>query len=298
MISNRLPVFFLLAVSLCRLAGAMTDEQLADRVKNAFEEAKKISPNQESILVEHALRAKRFGEMLADLSDEQKLRGMIALLRRGDESRRARGKPYSFHAPGRSCMVIAENPDLISDPSALKRMLAAENDPRKFFLMERLAMSLLRHHKTDFVPELSRMLFRDEICAVAEYDAMKLPTSIGWQTYQAIVYNLQELGAGFRIPPRQPYIPERERQRMLAAWLRENWPGCENLGVADKSGPSAPNPENRLRSRPSARGTPSGAPDPPAAPGAGLPAWILAASSLLVLAAALVAWLKFRHSNR
>jgi hypothetical protein len=85
---------------------------------------------------------------------------------------------------------------------------------------------------------------------------------------------------------------------MLAAWLRENWPGCENLGVAEKSGPSAPNPEKRPRARPPARGTPAGAPDPPAAPGAGLPAWILAASSLLVLAAALAAWLKFRHSNR
>ena len=268
-----------------------SDAELLGIVAKALEKRKSTRS-----IVHRKKSSQAFAEVLKPLSDAEKTRAIMLQLCKSDQ-----GKPMERlfdHTVVPYCSIITNVPEMIQDTSELRRMMKEETNPRRFYFLEWIAIRLAENLKTDFIPLMSRMLLRNDPSGVSAYDGSSRKVLIGDQCYQAILCNMKSLGVEYMEPEHHKVVSHSERRRMLAAWLRENWPGCENLGVADKSAPSAPDPENRLRSRPSARGTPSGAPDQPAAPGAGFPAWILATSSLLVLAAALAAWLKFRHSNR
>lgn len=201
MTAKAIRIVCLLAVlftSLAAHAADYSDEQLLEIGKKAFE---RWAASKNSIQMVQILR-----EEFAPLDDAQRTRAMVFWIYDLDAKSRYPGK----HPSPSSCIVYAMMNDrtLVTDPSELKRMIAAENDPRNFFIMCAPASQFISYEKADFVKELSHMLFVHGQVADSDWGEMITPAfkDASYVAYGMIVKNLGTLGAKFAPPGREPSV--------------------------------------------------------------------------------------------
>jgi len=163
---------------------------------------------------------------MAHLTDAEKTRAMA--LRIFDLDAKDNGR-MRFNAPSSIQHVLMDDPSLISDPAELKKMIASETNPRKFFILASMADHFMNTQKADFVAEMAPMLFRHEPVAkmVGEYYLESL-TNASFFSYGMIIQNLKILNADFI--PAEEKLPYPDKISILVKWLKANYPGCENLG--------------------------------------------------------------------
>ena len=212
-------VFLILSGVLVAREIELNDEELLEIAKSAF--AEKFSVKNQKLGIEGIRRA------LEPLDDAQKTRAMMLRIFDLDARDGGRMRPNPSSSVTNHLLL---DPSLIEDPTELKRMLAEERDPRRFYILSALASHFMSSKKIDFVKEISPMLFRKEPLAKmhGEYYVHSL-TNSAYFSYDLIVKNLKLVSADF-IPPAES-LPYEERIPILIEWLRENWPGCENLGA-------------------------------------------------------------------
>jgi hypothetical protein len=211
-------MFFICASSPC-LAESRTDEELV-----------KIAHQSHRIWMAETTAVRRtaaFRSSLQHLSDAERTRALILLTY--DFATKKLGGRIMYNAPSMIDQMIGNDPTLISDPAELKRMIAAETDSKKFYILVSMAGQLIESHKADFVLEMTPMLFRNEPAADmgGEYYFESL-SNVSFLAYGMITKNLKALNADFTPPDEK--LPYKERIPVLVKWLKANWPGCENLG--------------------------------------------------------------------
>ncbi len=216
----KLVMIFIFIGSLFCQSEEHSDKQLLEIAQQAF--AKRIAEKNENLAIE-AIR-----EGMVNLSDAEKTRAMA--LRIFDLDEKDHGRMRS-NAPSSVEHVLMDDPSLITDSTELKRMIANENDARRFYILSAMAVQLMNSHNGDFVVEISPMLFRHEPLATTNVDSEYYNqglTDASFGAYGLIVKNLQLLNANF-VPP-DDKIPYAEKIPILVKWLKANWAGCENLG--------------------------------------------------------------------
>jgi hypothetical protein len=127
-------------------------------------------------------------------------------------------------------IILLKDPSLIIDASEVKKILASEVDPRKFYLLFSIAGPVMSAHKVDLIPDISHMLSSSQPLALmnGEYYHDSL-TNASYFTYNMIVKNLSLLGSEFQEPDQT--LSYESRIRILAQWLKEKWPGCEGIEI-------------------------------------------------------------------
>jgi hypothetical protein len=204
--------------------------------------------------------------------------------------------------PGFAGDLLKNDPNAIKDSSELRKLLATEDDPSRFFLLSKFSTSFIIRGE-NFIPEESRMLFRHGRVAEQTNNTTysKVLGDVSAYTYESIVNTLGFLHAPFdeaTMLPNGGQIPYPEKIQILAKWLRENWPGCENLGNAETlSVESVHEPKRHVESetrpkKPLPLQTNEEAANQPVA----IKLWWLAITVGIIVLAVLVAWLK-RKSN-
>ena len=126
--------------------------------------------------------------------------------------------------------ALGDDPGFISDWSLLREMLQQEKDPRKFYLLSNLVPSTENESQYDFISERTHMLFADG--RVVKDEGEYTPDyahDVSKFAYVAITGKLRVVGAEFE-PPAED-LPHEQQALILAKWLKENWPGCENLEI-------------------------------------------------------------------
>jgi hypothetical protein len=140
--------------------------------------------------------------------------------------------PFSDHVITR---LLNAYPSLIQDDTEFRRMLMHEKDARRFHLLCSNLMSRVSGDKNaDYIKEMAPMLMRDEPVGRAggDYDSPAWhDVSIG--TYNRILKQLRRAGAPFEEP--DAGMRHEEKKLILARWLMDNWPGCENLEIPEIS---------------------------------------------------------------
>ena len=126
--------------------------------------------------------------------------------------------------------ALGQDKQLISDWSTLREMLREEKKPRKFYLLSGLIPWSRGDERHDFVFEFTHMLFADGRVSKDEGEYTKsYAHDISFYAYKAIVNSLSALGADFEPPAKN--LPHEEQAVILAKWLKENWPSCENIEI-------------------------------------------------------------------
>lgn len=174
--------------------------------------------------------AKVMQESLAHLSDAEKTRALALSVYELDKNRQF---GMRYNTPFLIVDLLEEDPSLITDPTELKAMIASETDARKFYILSSMARTLMDSIKgVDFIPEIAPMLYRNEPLAKmgGEYVFERLEHA-SYFAYDVIGGNLRALGADFVAP--DVNLPYPDRIPVLVRWLRENWKGCEGLGLAN-----------------------------------------------------------------
>jgi len=209
----------LMSVIHCR-AEQLTDSQLLEISQKAFELRKAVK-NQN--LAKEAIR-----EGMANLSDAEKTRAMA--LRIFDLDAKDNGR-MRFNAPSSIQNVLMNDPSLITDSKELEAMIARETNARKFFILASMASHFMDTQKSDFVVEMAPMLFRHEPLAKMSVDSeyyFEGLSDASFFAYGMIVRNLKILNADFI--PADNKLPYPDKISILVKWLKENYPGCEQLG--------------------------------------------------------------------
>ena len=192
------------------------DSELHDRVAQALEKRRAIK-NLFSEEYKTFLRRE-----LKGLSDEEKSKGLALWL----FSR----KGMHPHTPNMLIRALYDDPHLIQDSRPLRKLIQTEKDPRRFYLLVRLSISFRHRGKEDFIPEMTGMLFRDgKVADIISHYEKPYYLDVSKYTYAVIVGSLRAKGANFEPPHRN--LPHEEQVAILAKWLKENWPGCENLEI-------------------------------------------------------------------
>lgn len=214
-------------ISLCSyaLCLAQTNQQLVEIAKEAF---KAKNQNHEGLSREETFE-KVFEDAFKGIGAEKRTNALAHYLYDIDVSY----PEWSMNA--RIAMgaidLLAADSDFISDWSYLREMLANEKNPRKFYLLSKLAY-MAKPPDNDFVAASSHMLFEDGMVAKKEGEYTKpYYHDVSLYAYLAIVANLRSLDAEF-VPPSEE-LPHEEQAMILATWLKANWPGCEKIEIPD-----------------------------------------------------------------
>lgn len=182
-----------------------------------------------------------FRNALNGLSDAEKIRAIgYRVLVSDDDPRYSMGSSNSSVA----AYALGQDQELITDWSELRVMLKETKDPRKFFLIAGLIPWSSAQHKHDFVYELTHMLFADGRVSKDEVEYTKpYANDVSEYAYTAIVSGLRSLGADFEPPAKD--LPHDEQALILAKWLKEKWPGCENLEIPGQLAPVEKRPDRK-----------------------------------------------------
>lgn len=205
---------------------AKTDDDLLKITKEGFQEKENaggLTNKREALLA--------FRKPFDGLSDAQKIRSLLLFLYDIDESD-SKWSMSSQITMGTSSVLI-DDPDFIKDWATLRKMLRAERNPRKFYLLSKLAPRTNADDRHDFVAERTHMLFADGRVAKDEGEYTKsYAHDVSAYAYKAIIGNLKALGADFEPPAKD--LPHEEQAVILAKWLKGNWPGCENIEIPSR----------------------------------------------------------------
>jgi len=227
-------VLGLILVAASSIGLGQTDEDLAKIAKEAFAARARAGGLTNK---EDAVQA--FERPFRTLEDAQRVRALALSLYAIDES----DPKWSMSASivmGTS-YALGDDPDFISDWSALRQMLKNEKDPRKFYLLSNLVPRTRDRERHDFVEERIHMLFADGRVAKEEGEYTRTYAhDVSEYAYTAIVGNLRALGADFEPPAKN--LPHEQQAVILANWLKENWPGCENIEIPRRPSGVEPRP--------------------------------------------------------
>lgn len=125
--------------------------------------------------------------------------------------------------------ALGRDRELIEDYSELKLMLDNEQDPRRLFLLASLIPWWSTDEKQyDFVPQWANMLFRDGPVAKMPRESTRPYHDVSRLAYEMIMAYLKH--ADFE-PPEG--VPHDEQAVILGRWLKEHWPGCEDLQLPE-----------------------------------------------------------------
>lgn len=216
----KLLILLLFVSNVSCLAEEFSDKQLLEIALRAFDKRKAVK-NQN-------LGIKAIREGMANLSDAQRTRAMA--LRIFDLDAKDQGR-MRYNTTSSLEHVLMDDPTLITDSAELKKMIANETDARKFFILSSMADQLMGNQKSDFVVEMSSMLFRHEPLAKMSVDSeyyFRNLSDASFFAYNIIVRNLKLLNADFI--PADEKLPYPDKISFLVKWLKENYPGCEQLG--------------------------------------------------------------------
>lgn len=240
---NRLMKFLILLMAFSSLLAAKTDDDLLEIVKEGFDEkanAGGLANKQEALLA--------FRKPFEGLSDAQKIRSLLLFLYDIDESD-SKWSMSSQITMGTSSVII-DDPNFIEDWTTLRKMLRGEKSPRKFYLLSKLTPRTNTDEKHDFVSERMHMLFADGRVAKEEGEYTRdYAHDVSAYAYKAIIGNLKALGADFEPPAEN--LPHEEQAMILAKWLKENWPRCENLEIRSGLLSEESRPRKSLLEKPS-----------------------------------------------
>lgn len=168
-----------------------------------------------------------FRKVLQGLSDPQKIRAIAYRVLDSDNNPK-----YTMRSSNSmvAAYALGQDKQLISDWSTLREMLREEKKPRKFYLLSGLIPWSRGDERHDFVFEFTHMLFADGRVSKDEGEYTKsYAHDISFYAYKAIVNSLSALGADFEPPAKN--LPHEEQAVILAKWLKENWPSCENIEI-------------------------------------------------------------------
>lgn len=172
-------------------------------------------------------KIKVFRESLKNLSDEQKIKAIAYRVIASDDTEEWRMRASNSM---NAAYVLGQDPELIKDWSALKEMLKEQTDPRKFYLLSGLRPWTTEQDRHDFVPAMTHMLFEDGQVSKDEGEYTPFyANDVSKFAYISIVNNLRALGASFQ--PASQDLPHEKQALALALWLKDNWPGCEDVKV-------------------------------------------------------------------
>lgn len=130
--------------------------------------------------------------------------------------------------------ALGPDPEFVNDWTALREMLRAEEDPRRFYLLTAMKPFSSKEHPIDFIADEVHMLFRSGPVAKNEGEYTKSYShDVSLFAYQRILGALRVQDAEFT-PPSDD-VPHKERILILAKWLQKNWPGCEEIFIYEKS---------------------------------------------------------------
>lgn len=238
-----LPNILLITFALTSFCCCETNEDLVEIANKAF-----LARNNAGGLTNKEEAVKAFSNEFQDLEDAQRLKALVLYLYDIDKSD-SRWSMSSSIFMG-VAYALSDDPKFVSNWSSLRSMLASEKNPRKFFLLSRIA-SMAKSPDNDFVAERTHMLFADGRVAKEEGEYTKAYAhDVSLYAYSAIVANLKALDAEFAPPPRT--LPHEEQALILAKWLKEHWPGCGDLVMPtvarnkkDRDAPDLRNPNGQ-----------------------------------------------------
>ncbi len=219
---------------------AQTTEQLVDITKEAFHDA---NQNYQNYSREENF-ARAFDDLFKGIGAEKRTIALAHYLYDIDATN-PRWAMSAMITMG-TIDLLAAAPEFIDDWSYLREMLATEKNPRRFYLLSKLA-TMAQPPDNDFVAERTHMLFADGRVAKEEGEYTKAYAhDVSVYAYSAIVANLKALDAEFEPPPEN--LPHEEQALVLAKWLKENWPGCGDLVMPtvarNNTNRDAPDPRN------------------------------------------------------
>jgi len=204
-----------------------TNEQLIEITKKAFHDAKENYPG----LPRKDKYAKAFQDSFKGIGAEKRTIALAHYLYDIDATNPQWA--MSWMITSGTINLLAADPGFIDDWSYMRKMLAKEKDSRKFYLLSQLAFRA-KPPNDDFVAARAHMLFANGSVSKQEGEyTLPYYNDVSMYAYVSIVENLRRLGADFPVPPED--IPHKEKARILAKWLKENWEGCENLEIPDES---------------------------------------------------------------
>jgi hypothetical protein len=219
----KLVFFWFLIMS--SLTYGVTDEEVANRLDTPIKELdKKLN------MVTMSNIPPLSSPYLVGLTDAEKIRGMLVWMKR------IQGREQHYGI-GHVSRLIRNDPNIIKDTSELRKLLLTTDELNSFYLLARLSDSFLIRGE-QFIVEKSRMLLRHGRVAFQVSDDTYSSTldDVSSFTYKSIYSNLSYFKAPFdeaTMMPHQGMIPTDQKIEILVKWLRENWPGCEKLGLED-----------------------------------------------------------------
>lgn len=183
-----------------------------------------------------------FRKALQGLSDSQKIRAIAYRVLDSDNNPKYAMKSSNSMV---AAYALGQDRQLISDWSTLREMLREEKKPRKFYLLSGLTPWSRGDERHDFVFEFTHMLFADGRVSKDEGEYTKsYAHDISFYAYEAIVNSLSVLGADFGPPAKN--LSHEEQALILAKWLKENWPRCENIKIPSRLSGEKPRPRKAL----------------------------------------------------
>jgi len=212
-------VFSLFFIYSTLTAREYSENELLDIGRSAFEERASAKGLDEAKTI--------FRNALNGLSDAQKIRAIAYRVIASDEDPKYNMKSSNSMV---AAFALGQDEELIADWSELREMLKEAEDPREFFLISGLIPWSSDERKHDFVGEFALMLFADGRVAKDEGEYTKpYAGDVSEYAYSAILNSLRALGADFEPPAEK--LPHEQQALILAKWLKEKWPGCENLEI-------------------------------------------------------------------
>ena len=212
-------LFFLIFAHLIVEAKDYSENELLDIGRSAIDKRASAKGSDEEKAA--------FRNALNSLSDAQKIRALAYCVLAFDDDPNYNMRSFNSAV---AAYALGQDQELITDWSELREMLKKTKDPRKFFLISGLIPWSSNEHKHDFVYELTHMLFADGRVSKDEGEYTKsYADDVSEYAYAAIVGSLRSLGSDFEPPAKD--LPHEEQEMILAKWLKEKWPGCENLKI-------------------------------------------------------------------
>ena len=217
----------------------LEDETLLQLAKQGFEARTGAGG-----LIDKESTVRAFRKPFQGLEDSQKIRALALYLYDIDQA----NSKWSMSAAITMgpTYALSDDPAFINDWISLRQMLTHETDPRKFYLLSSLVPLAKQDPQHDFIAERTHMLFADGRVAKDEGEYTKeYANDVSEYAYTAIMGNLRVLGADFEPPSKD--LPHEQQALILAKWLKEKWPGCENIRIPGQLAPEEKRPDKKNR---------------------------------------------------
>lgn len=286
-------LIFIWFTSLSISAFGATDEEAADRLDISIRELETKRLRMGSLSECPPLPSPN----LEGLTDAERTRGMLLWIKRRPER-------DQHHGTALAGALILNNPALIKDTTELRKILSTTDDLNSFYLVSRMS-EYFSTRDENFITEKSRMLFRHG--RVAQQGLVDGYSDVLYDVSAFTYESISEYLTYYKFPfdertmmPHQGMIPTDQKIEILVKWLRENWPGCEKLGLEES--PARPVDDKKSESKAAPNQAPRRKPLPASEPNSAssstnLSGWLgVGLISLIVLVGGAVYLIKRRQN--